>query len=266
MSEQKDLEKNALATSLSGAWARFRQGRLIGFKWLALLLVAVTALGLWWYISSARKAENSRLWVLLDEANTREALEELVKTHPNTIQARIARLDLARYDLGTAGIDQFSSLGAEARDRAAENVEKARQAFEQLAGEFKDQPVLRVQCLLGQAKAEALLIAIPAKKADATPGSPVAPATEYKGSVPRLIELLDQVAAEAAPDTPWATRSKRLADALRTDPDNFARIQRALVELPGPTLPKGPDMPGPLGPFPPGDPDPAGGPVLPKLP
>ena len=96
-----------------------------------------------------------------------------------------------------------------------------------------------------------------------TTSKPTNPAREeVRPVVPKLIELLDQVAAEAAPDTPWATDSKRLADALRADPNNFTRIQQALVEVPGPSLPTGPAT-DPLGPLAPGTP---GGPVMPVIP
>jgi hypothetical protein len=230
--EQKDLEQNALAARLNRAWDNFKQGKLIGYKWMAILLLVVTASGLWWYISHERRKANSARWVALDEANTPAALEELSASNPGTIQDKLARLQLARYQLAEGGIDQLSTLGIEQQKKAVENIEKARTAFATLLEEFKDDPVLKAECLLGLAKAEAALVAVPTQ-----PGQ----LTEFKGSIDKTIDYLDQLAEAAAPETPWATDSKKLADRLRgKDRDEFIGLMRSVFELPGATLPKGP--------------------------
>jgi hypothetical protein len=230
--EQKDLEQNALAARLNRAWENFKQGKLIGYKWMAILLLVVTAGGLWWYISHERSKADSARWIALEEANTPAALEELSAANPGTIQDKLARLQLARQQLGEGGIDQLSAIGLEQQKKAVENIEKARTAFSTLREEFKNDPVLSVECLLGLAKAEAALVAVPTQ-----PGQ----LTEFKGSIDKAIEYLDQVAAAAAPDTPWAIESKKLADRLRgKDRDEFIGLMRSVFELPGATLPKGP--------------------------
>jgi hypothetical protein len=237
--EQKDLEQNALASRLSRMWTNLRQGKLIGYKWMAVILLLVTALGLWWYISHERKKSTSSRWVALDEASTPAALEEITTNYPGTIQDRLARLELARNQLGEAGIDQLMSIQPEQQKKAVDNIEKARTAFGTLLDEFNDDPVFKAECLLGLAKAEAALVAVPTKSDQLT---------EFKGSVEKVIEYLDRLSAAAAPDTPWATDSKNLADRLRgKDRDEFVRLMRDVFELPGATLPKGPTNP--LGPF-----------------
>ena len=64
----------------------------------------------------------------------------------------------------------------------------------------------------------------PSSRLPATPGNQI----EFKGKVPKVVEYLDQLAEAAAPDTPWATDSKKLADALRTNEGEFVRVQRTL--------------------------------------
>lgn len=224
--EQKDLEQNALAARLNRAWTNFRQGKLIGYKWLALLLILVAGIGTWWYISSERKALASQRWAKLQEASSLSDLEEFIKNNPNTVPARLARLQAARVQLGPDGIDLLAAPTPDGRKRGAENIEKAREEFGKLLGEFKNDPVFKAECLLALAKAEAALVVVPVK-----PGS----LTEFKGQVGKVVEYLDQLAAAAAPDTPWATESKRLADALR-NPESavskeFLNVQRQLFTL-----------------------------------
>ena len=74
--EQKDLESNALAARLSRTWERFKQGKLISYPMMAVLLLVVTGLGLWWWIARERVKEASKTWVELEGANTVSALED----------------------------------------------------------------------------------------------------------------------------------------------------------------------------------------------
>lgn len=240
--EQKDLEQNALASRLGRAWTNFKQGKLIGYKWMAVLLLLITAGGLWWYIAHERRKANSARWVALDEATTAGALEEISAANPGTIQDKLARLQLARYQLGESGIDQLGGLHPEQQKRAVDNIEKARAAFKTLLEDFKDDPVFKPECLLALAKAEAALVAVPD-----SPGQLI----KFKGDIAKVIEYLDQLHDAAAPGTPWATDSKKLADRLRgADQSEFITVMRSVFELPGPTLPTGPF--GPTGPFAPG--------------
>lgn len=226
--EQKPTEPNALASGLGRTWTNFKQGKLVSYKVMAVVLLVAAAIGLWWYITAERKKAASKVWLEFDEANTVEKLEELAKKDPNAVAARLAKLSVARARLGPEGIDLLGSSRPDGYQRAVENIEKAREEFTQLLDQFKDDPVFKAECLLGLAKAEAVLVGVPTK-----PGQ----LTEFKGQVPKLIEYLDQLSAAAAPDTPWATASKKLADDLRKDPGSFTRVQRELV-IPAPALPK----------------------------
>jgi hypothetical protein len=241
--EQKDTDQNALAARLSGFWGNFKQGKVISYKLMAVLLILVATIGSTWYILSERRKANSQRWMGLEEANSITSLEDISKNNPNTIQDRLARLQIARNQLGVAGIDQLGSFSPEQRKKAVENIEKARESLGKLLDEFKDDPVLKAECLLGLAKAEAALVPVPAKEGQLT---------EFKGSIPKVVELLDQLAVTAAPGTPWATDSKKLADALR-DPNSastheFFSVEQVLFKPPFGDLGSGtgtdPFMPG----------------------
>ena len=175
------------------------------------------------------------------DANTREAQEEISQKYPGSIQDKLARLQIARSLLseGTLSLvapESFASPDvppqerekrtAEARDRNVANIEKAREMFHQLLEDFKNDPVIKAECLLALAKAEAALVAVP------LPGQLL----EFKGKIPVVVEYLDRLSEAAAPDTPWAKDSKKLADQLRSEQspsaDEFKRIQRTPVRFP----------------------------------
>src|SRR5262245_31522942 len=140
--EQKDLEENALASRLTRTWEKFKQGKLISYRMMAFLIIAVTAIGLTWYILRERAREASRVWYELESLNTVSALDEFIKEHPNTKAGKVARLQVARRWLGPDGIDMLGVRDPKALQTAVENIEKARKAFEELADEFKDDPVI----------------------------------------------------------------------------------------------------------------------------
>src|SRR5262245_35161844 len=87
--EQKATDQNALAERLGKFWGNFKQGKIISYKWMAILLIVGAAIGVTWYILAERKAANSRRWVGLDEANTPDALEEFSKANPGTVQEKL---------------------------------------------------------------------------------------------------------------------------------------------------------------------------------
>jgi hypothetical protein len=242
--EQKDLEQNALASRLSRGWEKFKQGKLISYPMMAVLLVVVTGIGLYFWISSERKKAASALWTEMESLTTVTALEEFAERNADKPVARVARLHAARTLAGPEGIELLAARVPESRKRAVENVVKAQGMFEKLADEFKDDPVLRVECLLGAAKGEEALIGV----------SKEGKSGEFYGGIDKLIERLQRL-AEAAPGTPWGEDAKKRAETLRNDRaarDELTRIQVALYTLPtGPTLPPlGPTAPGGLSPGP----------------
>ncbi len=242
--EQKDLEQNALASWLSRTWLNFKQGKLISYKLMALILIVTAAVGVWAYISYERKKANSRRWIEFEEATTAEKLEDLAKRHPETPLAAYSLLGVARARLGLEGIDVVNSPRIEKRAAAVENIEKARKAFGELLKFFADDVVGRAECYLGLAKAEMALVAVPEKPDDLT---------KFKGDVSKVVEYLDEFLKIVPNEIPLAKDTKRLADALRNeqsaDPkerlpaEEFKRVQRSLYELRGPLpgLPGGPE-------------------------
>lgn len=218
--QQRNDDQNVLAARLQTFWQNFRQGKVIGYKVMAVFLILIAAGACVWYILIQTRAANSALWVSFQEANSVSDLEDISKKDPNTLADRLSRLQIARYQLGASGIDQLSAANPEQRRKAIENIEKARETLQTLLPEFNNDLVFKAECLYGLAKAEAALVGVPAKEGSLT---------EFKGSVPKVVEYLDQFAAAAPADSPWSVNAKKLADSLR-NPTSASEHEFVLVE------------------------------------
>ena len=231
------VEPTALAQALTGGWDKFKQGQLISYPLMALVLLLVTGIGVTWWIVRERRIAESAKWVELDALNSPTALEEYAKKYPDSRQAKVANLEIARTLLGPDGIDKLTATDAAARKKAIENVEKAREEFAKLVDEFKDDPIIRVQCMLACAKAEAVLVGMPKE----------GQLEQFRGDPKKAIEWLDKV-AEAAPDTDWGKDSKKFADTLRNqNTEQQVRLLQTSVYDTAPSLPglgSGPLPPG----------------------
>jgi len=244
-------EPNALAAGLNNTWTKFKEGKLLSYPMMALILVVVAAVAVgWWVLYERRKAESAK-WVELEGLTTVKDLDEYAQKYPNSIQAKLAKLEAARLHLGPEGMDRMfikpsdispvpGDLEAEKKarelhDTSVKNVEKAREEFTKLVDEFKDDPIIKVECMLACAKAEAVLVGIPMEGQLA----------QRRGNPSKAVEWLDKV-TEAAPDTPWGKDAKKLADALRNQntEQQVATLQASLFEIsPSLPLPKMPTQP-----------------------
>jgi hypothetical protein len=254
-SNEPKQEPNALASGLTNAWSKFKQGQLLSYPMMALILLVIAAVGGGWWYLHAQSGANSARWREWDGLMTVPELQKFTeeKQNANSIQAKLANLEIARIHLGQEGVDKMfvkaedfqrgdpleaAKKARETRDAAVKNVEKSREEFAKLAEDFKNDQAIRVQCLHAQAKAEAILVGIPKE------GQLV----ERRGSPAKAVELLDKL-AEAAPDTDWAKDAKKLADALRNQntSEQVATLQASLFDispgLPFPGVPGLPNMP-----------------------
>ena len=223
---QPKAEPNALAKSLTGGWEQFKQGKLISYKWMAIILLVVAGIGTtWWIIHEKRRGESAK-WVELDGLSSPTALDEFARKYPNSKQAKLAELEIARTQLEPEGIDRLTAERPEIRKAAIESVEKARESFTKLADDFKDDPVIKVLCMLACAKAEAALVGMPKE----------GQLDQFRGTPAKAIEWLDKV-AEAAPETDWGKDAKKLADALRNQNTQQQVIQLQTSVYVMPTLP-----------------------------
>ena len=256
----KSLETNALADWIGRTWTRFKQGQLVSYPVMALILLVVAGVGLFLYIRSERAVAASQAWVALEGANTDKALEEVADRFKDSTAGRVAELIRARNLLGAEGIDRLTAADREQRAKAVKSIEAAREMMAKLADGFGDrQRVLRAECYLGLARAEAALIGV----------SKEGSLTEFHGSVDKLLGYLDQLAG-AAEGTPWGDEAAKLAKTIRADDKaraDYVDVQRSLAT----TVFQGGGLGGPLSPTggPPGlglPPILGGDPTIPGLP
>ncbi len=196
----------SVGETLSGLADRLRRAGVWNFKLLGVVVLAAVAVFVWRYLASNKASAASAEWVRLEGANSIPALEEVAKGDPNGVPGHVAELHEARYRLGgpNKGIEGLQSSDPKTRKEAVEDIEKARDSFVRLADVFKADQTLHPQCLYGAAKAEEALVRIPKD------GKP----DEYRGTIERTIELLDQV-AKAAGKTPMGVEAQKQADLLR---------------------------------------------------
>jgi hypothetical protein len=241
--EQKKEQPSEAAQRLSHGWEQFKQGKIISYRVMALILLIATGIGVYIYISVEGKKGDSKRWTALEDANSAEELEKFAKANPNTFPGKMAELYHARLLLGPEGIEALSTRDESRRRKAVENIEKARDMLQRLSDELKDYPAFRAECYLGCARAEEALVGITKDgKID-----------EFRGSIDKLIDWLNKL-AEAAPETPWGKDAKEQVAALK-DPakrDELTRTQVGLykIEALPPTSPFSPGGAPPIGPIP----------------
>jgi tetratricopeptide (TPR) repeat protein len=240
---QPKSEGHALTAGLQSGWTQFKQGKVVSYPIMALVLVLVTAAAVGGWIWNERRRAEAAKWVELDGAVSVGDMEKYAEKYPNSIQARLANLQIARIHLGPEGIERMSVRSTdipsaseeesarkarEIRAAAVANIEKAREEFARMVDEFKNDPVIRVECMFACAKAEAVLIGV-LKEGQLE---------QRRGDPAKAIEWLDRV-AEAAPETDWGKDSKKLADVLRNqnEKEQVVTLQARLSDVTT-TLPK----------------------------
>jgi hypothetical protein len=236
--DQKKPETSPAGEKLALFWEQFKSGKLVSYRVMAVILLVVAGIGLWLYIRSEKVVGASKVWLELEGASTEESLKKFVEDHGDTTAAKVARLHLARHLVGPEGIGQLASAtDPAARKKAVENIQKAKETFQELADQSAKNPVIQAECYLGLAKSEIALIGVTKE------GS-----TDIIGSVEKATEWLDKL-AQVAEGTPWGEDAKKAAAALK-DKSNPMRneitsVQQMVYKLgPPPSLPGG----GPLSP------------------
>jgi hypothetical protein len=263
--ERKDLETNALARGVGTLVDRAKSGRW-NYRLIGLVLLVVLVGGSAWYLWSVSQRGTSQQWTDLARANTQVDLKKVADDHPDSTAGRVARLQLARIQLGPEGIAQLSDRNREKRTKGIESVESARKDLTKLADEFADDKALQAASLQAAAEAELALVGIPQ---DGSPAS--------RGSVDKAVELYRKVAMALGEGTPAGEEAKKRADELARNKDQIENVGRTLHDylsvsssftapipgLDGPKLPPSltpdPNTPPPTPPKPPETITPPGG-------
>lgn len=249
--KRKHIEENTLAHGVSTLVERAKSGRLVGLRWLGLALAVILIVGVWWYAVRQSRRADSQVWSGLSNLVQRggvSSLDEFAAAHKDSTAARLARLEAARAQLGLDGIALLQTGDKAQRNKAVENLEKARTEFTRLAEEFQSDPTLRATSLMAAGEAELALVGVP--KSDGL-GS--------LGSVSAAAELYRKAAQAIGEATPVGEQAKQRADDLEANKAEIESVGVQLYDRPLGTLTPGGPTPGgpkaPEGPLPSGPAD-----------
>jgi hypothetical protein len=239
--ERKHLKENELAERLGRFWQAIASGSTINTVIWGVILV-VLALGIGWrYYSDATSRTRSAQWTAVEEAFTTDDLERIIKDNPGTIAARTAKYHLNRFrmDEALAGVGGPTS---EERKKAADTLVEVRNRYSDLVRESADEPELVQEAMMGVAKAEEVLAAVPK---DDNPNEP-------RGSLEAARKDYEELAKKYGDSFLGKQAAKRVAE-LRDHAPQISAFYDGLMEVHGkppslPNLPPLPPTPPPSGP------------------
>jgi hypothetical protein len=158
--ERKHLKENDLAERLGRAWQSVSSGSTTNtIIWGVILVGLALAIG-WRYYSGATFRNRSAEWSAVERANSAADLEQIIKDHPGAVVARVAKLHLTRFQMDDA-LARVAGPTSDDRVKAADTLTEVRNRYAELAKDFSDQPELVQEALMGVAKADEVLAAIP---------------------------------------------------------------------------------------------------------
>lgn len=236
--ERKQIETNSLSTAIERV--RNVSGRTVYYVAGSIILVVAAFLLYRYFAKQSRLANDEKLLQLAD-ADTPEKLKAGMEAHRGTTLGSVFKMHLARNLLRSEGLPKLGTDKADARKKAADSVQEARDYFLELTKELKEkeEPALLQEAWLSAAQAEETLVGLPA-----TEGG-----TDYRGSADKAIEYFDKASSIFA-DKDFSKKFKERADMIRADKEGFIARQREFYK-PGLTLPPLPglkDVPSPTTP------------------
>jgi hypothetical protein len=152
--ERKELQGNALAQQLKGAYDGIKQGpSRPTIILLALVITGVLLFVLFRYFWVSSAAADSHRWLMVDQATFPEELNTLLedKEIKDTPQYRILRFKEARMKM-EQGIRDLGHLNPNLRKDARKNIEEAVEVYDKLAKESTRSPQLHQEALWASAK------------------------------------------------------------------------------------------------------------------
>lgn len=238
--ERKHLKENDFQEWVGRTWRSIMSGSTINtIIWSAVLVGLVVLLG-WRYYSNTAFAARSAMWTALENANTPDALNAIIKEGKGTSVGRVARFHLARYQLQDA---QSRLAGPNPNDRgtAADDLVAARDSYRDLVKENPGEPTLTEEAMLNIAKAEETLAGVPKAGSE----------TEMRGSLDQAVVLYNELATKFPKSYMGQFAAKRARE-IEDHKTQITAFYNALSkehakppELKAPELPKPPDAPKP---------------------
>jgi hypothetical protein len=238
--ERKHLKENEFQTWISRAWKSITSGSTMNtIVWSVILIALVLAIG-WRYYSNSTFVTRSAMWYALDNATTVDALNAIIKENKGAVVGRVARFDLARFQMQDAG-SRLAGPNHADRVTAADDLQAARDSYRELAKESGAEPALVQEAMMNVAKAEETLSGVPKNNSE----------TEMRGSLAQAVVLYRELASKY----PKSYLGEQAAARAKEIDDHRTQIEAFYIGL---SKEHGPPPP------PPAMPEPAKTPELPK--
>lgn len=192
-------EPNALLDWSKKAWEGLKSGKVGNPRILALVLAVVAILAAWWFLAKSSGQADSALWFRFDTAVDPEGIKTFTgeATQANTVAAKIAKLNDARLRKDAAMRNLTASLQS-VRVPAADNLEKLRGEFIELADQFANDRTMKAEVYRDAAAIEMALVGVP-KKGVVTMGVDVK--GNCRGQIDKYAELMRKAADAIGPTT-----------------------------------------------------------------
>jgi hypothetical protein len=234
--ERKHLKENELQTWISRAWQSVTSGSTANtIVWAVILVGLLLAIG-WRYYSKTMFTSRSNMWYALDNASSSEALKDIAKENKGSSVGRVARFDLARFQLQDA-LSRLDSPTLADRQSAADDLQSVRDLYRELSDDKGLEQSLIQEAMMNVAKAEETLAGVP--KADNE--------VQMRGSLSQAVTLYQALASKYSNSYLGglaATRAKDIDDHRTQIEAFYMGLSKDLGKpAPPPDLPKGPDLP-----------------------
>jgi hypothetical protein len=167
--------------------------------WLVggLVLLAVVLVYVWRLVAAHAAEQDAERWVAWDQAETVAELTTFADRNADRTPGRLARFQLARYDLAQ-GLQDLGSNLPQIREAAADRIRRAGESYAKLADESKDTPPLAREALLNAGKAHEALGEVDAAKSFYGRLAQEFPDSEEAKAAQKAVAKLDSEAAELA--------------------------------------------------------------------
>jgi hypothetical protein len=258
---RKELHTNALASQMGRLVESVKAGpkSTSAVVWI-FVVVALGTFAVWKYYSSTAPVAESARWLGLadathDPVGMAKDLQDIVQRDKGTMQARIARFQLARllvregqemlgsdtplskdeinalkqsYGENTLAYDTLHTR----HDQAVEMLRSARKTYEAMLREARAFPLLYQEALMGAAKTEEALTGTVDEA-----GTPQGSLDKALGYYRELVQLnLKQLGTSAPPDQAVATLENLVSEKLRElgqeyDPNTALQTYQRLAEV-----------------------------------
>src|SRR3954452_22565367 len=129
--ERKRLERNELAVRLSDYWSGFSSTSPRATRVWTIVLIALIGVLAWVIYSRFTSRAEANRWTQLVFAGDTDNLNRIVKEDPGSLQAAIARLQIARAQMNEA-LSTLADRQPEKRLAAANKLKDAKKAYAEL--------------------------------------------------------------------------------------------------------------------------------------